>query len=207
MLRILVRHWRLSLCSCAALICLFAVSSTRGQAPSGAEPQYAANGDLLFPQGFETWVFVGSNLGLSYRPDLPMTTIAESTRASQQFFHNVYVKREAYSYFLANKTFPDKTVLVMGVYEAADKEPKHVLATGVFNGKRVGVEAAVKNSARPDGSKTPWAYYDFTDPTNPSGIAASASAFPDSKCENCHRDHASTDHVWVQFYPPLRDKM
>src|SRR5450631_4202882 len=170
MLRILVRHWRLSLCGCAALICLAAADPTRGQAPSGA-PQYAANGDLLLPQGFETWVFVGSNLGLSYRPDLPMTTAAESTRASQQFFHNVYVKPDAYSYFLANKTFPDKTVLMMPVYEAADKEPRNVLATGVYNGKRVGVEAAVKNSARPDGSHTPWAYYDFTDSASPSGVA------------------------------------
>jgi hypothetical protein len=206
MLRILVRRWRLSLCGCVALICLAATDPTRGQAPTGAAPQYAPNGDLLFPSDFENWIFVGSNLGLSYRPNLPMTTAAESTRASQQFFHNVYVKPEAYSYFLANKIFPDKTVLVMGVYEAADKEPKHVLATGVFNGKRVGVEAAVKNSVRPDGSHTPWAYYDFTDPASPSGVAASASAFPDHKCENCHRDHAGPDHVWVQFYPPLRDK-
>jgi hypothetical protein len=120
MLRILVRHWWLGLCGCAALICVTAADPTRGQTPTVGEPQYAGNGDLLFPQGFETWIFVGSNLGLSYRPDLPMTTAAESARASQQFFHNVYVKPEAYSYFLANKIFPDKTVLVMAVYEADD---------------------------------------------------------------------------------------
>ena len=78
-----------------------------------------------------------------------------------------------------------------------------MLATGVFNGKRVGVEVAVKNSARPDGSKTPWAYYDFTDPANSSGIAHRLRRFPTGN-ENCHRDHASADHVWVQFYPPLR---
>lgn len=211
MLRNLVRHWWFGWCGgAAALICMLAAAPTRGQAPPNSEPHsephYAANGDLLFPQGFETWVFVGSNLGLSYRPDLATTTLTESARASQQFFHNVYVAREAYGYFLANRIFPDKTVLVMAVYEADNKEPKQVLATGVFNGKRVGVEVAVKNSARPDGGKTPWAYYDFTDPANASGVAASASAFPDRTCENCHRDHASADHVWVQFYPSLRDK-
>jgi Cytochrome P460 len=206
MLRVFGRHWRLSLWGCAAVVCLSVADPMRGQAPSGGEPRYTADGDLLFPQGFETWIFVGSNLGLSYRSDLPMTTLAESARASPQFFHNVYVAREAYSYFLANKVFPDKTILVMELYEATDKEPKNVLASGLYNGKRVGVEAAVKNSARPDGAKTLWAYYDFTDQTNPSGVAASARAFSDRQCENCHRDHAGTDHVWVQFYPPLRDK-
>ena len=33
------------------------------------DPQYTASGDLVLPTGFETWVFVGSNLGLSYTPD------------------------------------------------------------------------------------------------------------------------------------------
>jgi Asp-tRNA(Asn)/Glu-tRNA(Gln) amidotransferase A subunit family amidase len=33
------------------------------------DPQYTAGGDLLLPSGFQTWVFVGSNLGLSYTPD------------------------------------------------------------------------------------------------------------------------------------------
>jgi len=95
-------------------------------------------------------------------------------------------------------------VLVVEKFVAMDRDTKGVLATGMFNGARAGLEVAVKNSRRPDGNTTPWAYYDLTDPTDPSKIAASAPAFPDGACQNCHRAHASLDNVWVQFYPTLR---
>jgi hypothetical protein len=98
------------------------------------------------------------------------------------------------------------TVLVMQVFEAADKEPKGVLASGVFNGRRVGLEVAVKNTLRAGGSTMPWAYYNFTDPSDRSKLLASATAFPDPACANCHQRHASIDNVWVQFYPLLRDR-
>jgi hypothetical protein len=87
----------------------------------------------------------------------------------------------------------------MQVFEAADKEPKGVLANGVFNGRRVGLEVAVKNASRPDGKTTPWAYYNFTDPSDRFKVLAAASAHPDADCANCHQHHASVDNVWVQF--------
>ncbi len=46
-------------------------------------------------------------------------------------------------------------MLAMQVFEAAEKTPSNVLASGVFNGRRVGLEIAVKNSSRPDG-KSRW---------------------------------------------------
>ena len=63
----------------------------------------------------------------------------------------------------------------------------------------------MKNSSRPDGKTTPWAYYNFTDQSDRSKVLASAAAFPDTACANCHQRHASTDNVWVQFYRTLRD--
>jgi Cytochrome P460 len=170
------------------------------------DPQYTAGGDLLLPNGFQTWVFVGSNLGLSYTPDAAAAVSAPSPRAPRQQFHNVSINRAAYDNFLANGRFPEKTVLVMQVFEAADKEPSNVLASGVFNGRRVGLEVAVKNTSRPDGKTTPWAYYNFTDQSDRSKVLASAAAFPDAACANCHQRHASVDNVWVQFYPTLRDR-
>jgi hypothetical protein len=38
-------------------------------------------------------------------------------------------------------------------------------ASGVFNGRRVGLEVAVTNTSRPDGNATPWAYCNFRDPS------------------------------------------
>jgi hypothetical protein len=167
----------------------------------GTAPSYdPVTHNLCTPVGFETWVFVGSNLGLSYKENHPTMTAEEKTRAEIQQFHNVYINPEAYAHFAAAGEFPDRTVLVMEVFDAANKDPGGVLATGVFNGERAGLEVAVKNLRRPDGSTTPWAYY-ILDPADPH---ATAKARPDSKCEACHAVNASKDHVWVQFYPTLR---
>jgi hypothetical protein len=204
----------------AAALCLaVALSGPPARSQNAGEPRYARDGSLLLPTGFETWVFAGSNLGLSYtqaaataasatpRPaDIPPAGPAGAAQPPPpQFFHNVSIPRAAYDYFLANGRFPDRTMLVMQVFEAANKEPRNVLSSGVYNGRRVGLEVAVKNMARPDGSRTPWAYYDFTDRPDPTKMRPSAAAFPDTQCANCHQRHAAVDYVWVQFYPALRD--
>jgi hypothetical protein len=169
------------------------------------DPQYTASGDLMLPIGFETWVFVGSNLGLSYTPDAAAAAGTPPPRPPRQQFHNVAINKTAYEHFLANGQFPERTVLAMQVFEAADKTPSNILAAGVFNGRRVGLEVAVKNSSRPDGKTTAWAYYNFTDPSDRTKVLASAAAFPEQSCANCHQLHATVDNVWVQFYPALRD--
>ncbi len=170
------------------------------------QPQYNDSGNLKVPQGYETWVFVGSNLGLGYKQSLAAMTAVEAKRAERGSFHNIYINPGAYRQFIKKGTFPDPTVLVMEHYVAEDKEPKGIVDKGVFNGKRSGVEVAVKNTKRPDGSSTPWAYYVFTDRTDPSKVTPVATAFPDAACHQCHLEHASTDNVWVQFYPALRDR-
>jgi len=198
---------RCGLVATAAALCFaLAAAAPTAHAQLADEPRYTPSGELLLPNGFETWVFVGSNLGLSYTPDAAAAASAPPPRAARQQFHNVSINKAAYDYFLANDRFPDRTVLVMQVFEAADKEPKGVLSSGVFNGRRVGLEVAVKNASRPDGKTTPWAYYNFTDPSDRSKVLASAAAFPDEACANCHQRHASVDNVWVQFYPALRDR-
>ncbi|MDF0584776.1 cytochrome P460 family protein [Bradyrhizobium yuanmingense] len=185
-----------------AVTWLASSSSAIGQ--SATKPEYAPDGRLKAPIDFERWVFVGSNLGLAYKEELPTMTSVEAARAAPQLFHNVYINPEAYEHFRRTRTFPDPTILVMEVFSAASKEADGVLSSGVFNGERRGLEVAVKNTARPDGQMTPWAYYDFSDQQPSSNIREFAPAFPDQVCESCHRQHASMDNVWVQFYPTLR---
>src|ERR1051325_10568536 len=48
-------------------------SSSRVEGQQGARPLYTPQGELKLPVGFESWVFVGSNLGMVYRPDAPPT--------------------------------------------------------------------------------------------------------------------------------------
>jgi hypothetical protein len=194
-----------ALAGLAALAAIALAPPAQSQTPPDTAPQYTSDGQLKLPVGFETWVFVGSNLGLAYKEEVPANTLVEAARVNQQQFHNVYINPEAYAYFLANKEFPDKTVLVMDVFTAPDREPKNVLAAGVYNGKQIGLQVAVKNLNRPDGSTTPWAYYTLMDPFDATPVmAASAKAHKDSDCYVCHKLHGFKDNVWAQFYPTLR---
>ena len=61
----------------AAALMIF-VPQASGQ--SATAPHYTPKGELLTPSGFETWVFVGSNLGLGYKDDLAVTTAQERAR-------------------------------------------------------------------------------------------------------------------------------
>jgi len=54
------------------------------------------------------------------------------------------------------------------------------------------------------GVDSPVAFRFDLDKADPSKVAPTAAAFADDQCEHCHREHASTDNVWVQFYPTLR---
>jgi hypothetical protein len=187
-------------------ILAFAALVGRVESQTSTAPQYTSGGDLLLPVDFEKWVFVGSNLGLGYRQGVAVAPPAQGARVPQQQFHNVYINPEAYAHFRATREFPVPTILVMAKFVAADKEPRGIVATGVFNGDPTGLEVAVKNLPRHDAKgTTAWAYYDFTNAADPSKPPASASPFPDEACQNCHREHASRDNVWVQFYPTLRN--
>src|SRR5262245_11068147 len=170
------------------------------------DPQYDAKGHLKRPADFRTWVFVGASIGLRYHKDLPDTTPREQDRpkkaeqkAQPGEFHNVYIQPEAYEHYLKTGKFPDPTVLVMEVFEAKERDAKGIVSGGLFPGARRRVEVAVKNGKRPDGPKTDWAYYDFDKPAK-----ATAAAFRDAACYDCHLKHADADNVWVQFYPALR---
>jgi Cytochrome P460 len=187
----------------AACVLVALVPRARGQ--SATAPQYTSSGELQTPSGFETWVFVGSNLGLGYKDELAVTTRRETVHAEQGVFHNIYINPEAYAHFVATHEFPDPTVLVMEVFTAADNEPKGIVSKGVFDGERVGLQVAVKDSHSPAPHGRNWAYYIPQDVSDPSHkLLASSPAFPDAACESCHQAHASLDNVWVQFYPTLR---
>jgi Cytochrome P460 len=191
----------------AALAIVFLIdSSPASRAVPGPvpEPQYDGNGDLKRPADFQSWIFVGANIGLQYRRDTAEKAQREQDtgkRTTSGDFHNIYIRPEAYEEYRKTGKFPDMTMLVMDVYQTKERDEKNIVLNGLFPGKQRAIEVAVKNSKRPDGLKTDWAYYVFDPPTTPT-----AKAFRDSACYDCHLKHASVDNVWVQFYPVLRDR-
>jgi hypothetical protein len=156
-------------------------------ATGGGAPVYDASGALLRPEGYREWVFVGASLGLSYADG--------AADDGHREFHNVYLRPEAYQHYRRTGRFPDRTVLVLELFEAASKvaPSKH----GLFEGRRTALEAAVKDTRLPDG----WGYFSFGD-----GSEVKAAAAPRTSCFACHLEHADVDNVFVQFYPVLRDR-
>jgi Cytochrome P460 len=198
--------------SCAVMAgstALLVLGGLRAEPPSKAatRPTYNAKGELIAPEGFRSWVFVGASLGPEYRsnPDEPPAKQGKPAHdaAPGGDFHNVYINPEAYRTYRETGAFPDPTMLVLEVFRGETRDAKGVLERGWFEGKRHGVEVAVKDKHRPGGG-VPWAYYNFRLDEN-GKPSTPAQAKPDASCYDCHLKHASVDNVWVQFYPTLRD--
>lgn len=147
-------------------------------------PQYTSDGKLMFPENYREWVYLSSGIDMSYRPDMNL---------DHSMFDNVFVNPEAYKYFLAHGTWPDKTMLVLEVRGAATKtalnKSGHYQTTDVM-----GREVHVKDESRFPGK---WAFFGFDDkPT--------AQMLPtEMECYSCHAQHTAVDTTFVQFYPTL----
>lgn len=182
-------------------VILLSASAVAESLDTMARPEYTRRGELVRPEGFREWVFVGASYGLSYG----------EKASTDPVFHHVYIQPEAYRHYRDTGTFPEKTMLVMenfspGTKEnntAADKvdgdEPFEQLH-GQFEDERVGLEVALKDSEQfEDG----WAYFAFSFLGQP--LRDTAKPFPKSMCWDCHNAHAADDNVFVQFYPVLRE--
>jgi hypothetical protein len=157
-------------------------------AAGSEEPRFTDNKELVRPEGYREWVFVGSSLGMSYQEGQPRR---------EPKFHNVYLKPSAYRQFQKSGAFPEGTILVMEVATPATQSS--INRHGQFQDRFLGIEAAVKDSSR-FGEK--WAYFDFIGEDGKP--KKTAKAFPQDACWSCHNQHAATDNVFTQFYPVLR---
>ena len=187
----LTRALKIVACS-VALICVGLIASSYIGAAKGAaveqmtQPKYSDK-QLMLPEGFHNWVFVGASIGLSY---------SEQARTDGPgAFHHIYIQPEAYAHFKRTGQFPEKTMLVMEVYKPEQKVS--INKQGYFEGDRVALEVALKDH---DKFEEGWAYFDFGN-----GRRSVATAFPKNTCWSCHNEHGETDNVFTQFYPILRE--
>jgi hypothetical protein len=151
------------------------------------QPQYAPSGELLIPENYREWIFVGSSLGMGYNEP--------GAAPPKEEFHHIYIAPEAYRHYKSTGEFPKQTVLMMEVYSAGSRES--INRQGRFSSRFLRVEAAVKDADRfPEA----WRYFDFGGPEP----RKTSTAFPKERCWSCHNEHGQTDNVFTQFYPGLR---
>jgi Cytochrome P460 len=170
-----------------AVVTMALVPSIAGDRAISDAPQFRGH-SLIQPTGYDRWPIVGASLGLSYAASV------EGTEPGA--FHRIYMNPSAYEAFHRTRTFPEGTTFVLEIHEAA--ENTSLGRGGFFEGKRMALEASVKDSKRfPSG----WAYFGFAN-----GALATASANAESRCHVCHVKHGQIDSVFVQFYPNLRSR-
>ncbi len=152
-------------------------------------PSYTGDNELVRPEGYREWVFIGATLGMSYEP-------SEAKRKNAKF-HNLYINPSSYREYKKTGRFPERTVFVMEVLTAGSRAS--INQQGQFQDKVLGVEVALKDSSR---FKESWAYFNFI--RDDGSAADSVKAYPKDRCWSCHNEHAATDNVFTQFYPVLR---
>ena len=159
-------------------------------AAAAAEPQvmeYNAEGRLVLPVNYRTWVFLTSSLDLNYNAPVPG---APPSTHSQ--LDNVFVDPAAYDAFIKTGTWPDKTVMVKENRDTASAGS--ISKSGKYQTGVNSMELHVKDEAKFPGK---WAFF-VTNGQNPARqVAATAD------CYSCHGDHGAVDTTFVQFYPTL----
>jgi hypothetical protein len=147
-------------------------------------PQFTADGKLLLAD-YRQWIFLSSGLGMTYGP-------AAQADQGNPLFDNVFVNPAAYRAFVANGSWPDKTIFILEIRRAIEKGS--INNAGRYQNDVVAIEAAVKDEAR---FPQKWAYLGF-------GRSDKATALPaNSACNSCHTQHAAVENTFVQFYPTL----
>ena len=148
-------------------------------------PTYTADGKMLFPANYRSWIFLTSGVDMSYSPN--------AMAMGHSMFDNVFVNPEAYKSFLQTGTWPDKTILVLEVRKAGDKAS--INKSGHYQtSELMGREVHVRDDSRFDGK---WAFFGF-DTDEPSKMVPKEAA-----CYSCHQAHGAVDTTFVQFYPTL----
>ncbi len=158
---------------------------------------YNAKGELLQPEGFRQWVFIGA----------PLTPNGlNGGQAGFPEFHHVYVNPDAFAVYERTGEFPDGTVIAKelvllkpGKYEDGSYDAPS--GRGFFADKYHGMDVMVKDSKRFKKTNG-WGFFNFGHHAPPYIKTAEAASI--DSCAGCHQANAEKDMVFTQFYPILK---
>lgn len=151
-----------------------------------------ANGELVRPTDYRSWVYVGT----------PLTpNDMNNGKAAFPEFHNVYIDPMSYEHYKKTGTWRDGTILIKELVSVGSKAA--VSGNGYFMGDFIGLEATIKSKEHFANEPGNWAYFSFTNPTEGT-LAATGKAFKTNQCNSCHAASAGDDFVFTQHYPVLR---
>jgi hypothetical protein len=168
-----------------------------GEAENIGAAIFNAQDELLVPEGFREWVFIGAPLTPNGLND---------GKAGFPEYHHVYVNPDAYAVYRSTGEFPDGTVIAKELVLVQKGEFKDGSKTapsgrGYFAGEFHGMDVMVKDSRRFADTNS-WGFFNFGHQAPPYNKTAAAA--PSESCAACHTSNAGKGMVFKSYYPVLR---
>ena len=185
------RHAGLMIIAWLTMALLAMLVSTAAAKGTGAK--FTGKGELMMPQDYRHWVFVGA----------PITpNDMNNGKAAFPEFHHVYIDPVSFAGYQKTGKFPDGTVFVKELASVGSKSA--VSGNGYFPGEFTGVAAAVKDGKRFAKEPGHWAYFSFMGDDGKALAVAAPQAT--AACNPCHQQNAAEDWTFTQYYPVMRAK-
>ena len=167
-------------------------STASGAPPVDAKPLEVARlnsaGKLLKPADLQSWVFLGTSLGMGYNPG--------SFNASQPGqFQVVTMEPNTYRYFVEHGHYAPGSMFLLAFYNS-DQHPRSINQNGFTQADLTNYEIHVVDPHKgPDGRT----FYLF------GANDAEGSPVPEGNaCVRCHVSHGAFEGTFAQFYPTIR---
>lgn len=179
----------------AGLVAAGVVAAEGG--PNIGAATFNPQGELLVPEGFREWVFIGA----------PLTPHGlNNGKAGFPEYHHVYVNPDAFAVYQRSGEFPDGTVIAKELVllqegDFKDGSKNAPSGRGYFAGEFHGMDVMVKDSKRFKDTND-WGFFNFGHHAPP--YIKSAKAAAAESCASCHSANAGKDMVFKTYYPVLR---
>ena len=163
------------------------------QPPAADGPRYENGTELMRPQDYRSWPFIGAGLGMTYDGERG----TQAAGPDNPRFTQTFVNPTAYQHFMRTGSWPNGTIFMLE-FRASQSEGS-INRSGRFATQLTLLEAEVKDSRFPDG----WAYFVFGPGDQLAATAKPLDPAAAASCVECHTDHGAVERTFVQFYPHL----
>jgi len=172
------------------ILCLAIAALAQTAAPAAPLQlaQFTADGKLQKPADLDSWIFLGTSLGMGYNPGS-----FNAARPGQ--FQVALMEPTAYRYFVEHGRYAPGSMFLLSFYDA-DTQERSINQHGFTQADLTNYEIHLMDPAKGEKGH---AFYVFGAKDTQGNPLPAGNA-----CVRCHVDHGAFDGTFAQFYPTLR---
>ena len=167
------------------------INPSRAASDTAYEARFNADGELIRPEGWREWIYVGAPLTPNSLnpPEAPFPE-----------FHSVYIDPKSWKHYKKTGEFREGTMLAKELVSIGATQATS--GKGFFMGEMIGFEIAYKSAKHFPNEPGNWAYFSFGHKPEPYDKTAAKESV--ENCAACHVASAAEDNVFTQYYPVIR---